>query len=484
MKWNRKSLRHTMWMYFILFSALILLLLWFLQIVFLQNFYEQMKVSGIDAVSDTIIETYGTDKFESTIDQMTFSNALLIFVTDKEGHMTYFSDEHGYGGRARGLRPDQQAKTTTELPSAVRPLPNEFESFMEKVNQSEHGVVNYTVKQHRFKGETLVYGRKFEGGYLYISTPLEPMDSTTAILKKQLMVVTVVSLFAGFVIAFFIAGKLSRPLSKITESAKQLAQGNYNVSFAKDGYTELDQLADTLNYTTEELSKVEGLRRELIANISHDLRTPLTMIKAYSEMIRDLSGDNKEKRDTHLGVIIDETDRLTTLVNDILDLSAIQSLHDEGGNLPICPVNFSQTVEMIIHRFDGFSRKDGYTIQTEIAPDLHIAANRARIEQVVYNLIGNALDYAGDNKKIEVRVGDKDGRVRFEVTDSGSGIQEEEIPYIWQRYYRAENHKRSVVGNGLGLSIVKNILEMHGAPFGVTSALGCGSTFWFEIQRA
>lgn len=146
-----------------------------------------------------------------------------------------------------------------------------------------------------------------------------------------------------------------------------MQSGNYDISFEDGYYAEIDELSQTLNYTAKELSKVENLRKELIANISHDLRTPLTMIKAYSEMVQDISGDNKEKREEHLKVIIAETDRLTNLINNILDLSMIQ---DGNESIKFDNVDLSKATRKILSRFKPLCEKEGYIVNVNIDDNL------------------------------------------------------------------------------------------------------------------
>ncbi|MDE6733045.1 MAG: HAMP domain-containing histidine kinase, partial [Oscillospiraceae bacterium] len=243
--------------------------------------------------------------------------------------------------------------------------------------------------------------------------------------------------------------------------------------------------ADTLNYASSEISKVDTLRRDLIANISHDLRTPLTMVKAYAEMIRDLSGDNPEKRERHLKIIIDETDRLSSLVTDILDLSKVQA---GVAEMNLETFDFSHRISKVISRFDILKESDGIVIDLQAEDGIVITADITRLEQVVYNLINNAVTYVGSDNTVIVRLFRKEnGLTRFEVEDHGEGISAENLPYIWDRYYKVSHgdstHKRAKMGSGIGLSIVKSVLEQHGFAYGAESEEGKGSTFWFEAPE-
>ena len=221
------------------------------------------------------------------------------------------------------------------------------------------------------------------------------------------------------------------------------------------------------------------MQRDLIANASHDLRTPLTMLKAYAEMIRDLSGDNPVKRNEHLQVIIEETDRLTALVNDILDLSKY-----ENGKMTLERSEFDmeERLNEIVDRYRGLSEVSGYTFTLETDGPAPVCCDAGKIEQVICNLMNNAMNYTGEDKQIFVRLSHEQDGIRIAVRDTGKGMDQETLSRIFDKYYRSENYKRAVRGTGLGLSIVKAILRMHDYAFGVDSTVGVGSTFWFLIH--
>lgn len=302
-----------------------------------------------------------------------------------------------------------------------------------------------------------------------------PVDSTIETLRLQLLVISVIFLLLSSVMALILSRRLSTPIVSISESAKQLATGDFDIRFEGKGYREVSELSDTLNYAARELSKVEGLRRELIANISHDLRTPLTMITGYAEVMRDLPGENSPE---NVQVIIEESKRLNTLVSDILDLSRLQSGVQE---VAIRPCSLTQVVRSIMQRCQKFMEQDGYVITFEADSEVCVDADETRLTQVVYNLVQNAMAYTGPDKTVRVIQRAENGRVRIIVQDSGPGIPADQLPYIWDRYYKGDKaHRRSTVGTGLGLSIVKAVLERHGAEYGVDSSPK-GSRFWFSL---
>ena len=260
-----------------------------------------------------------------------------------------------------------------------------------------------------------------------------------------------------------------------------LATGDYDVEFEHSGVKEIDELADSLNYTKTELGKIDTLQKELIANISHDLRTPLTLISGYAEVMRDIPG---EATDENLQVIIDESNRLTSLVSDVLDISklsaGVEQMRPETIDLKEC-------IEAIIPRYNKLVEKDDYKIvfscgSIESAP---IVADRTRLEQVIYNLVNNALSYTGEDKTVTIELLEKPESFAVHIIDSGEGIEADKLPYIWERYYKVDkNHRRARMGSGLGLSIVKQILDAHSAAYGVNSTPGKGSDFWFEMKKS
>lgn len=316
--------------------------------------------------------------------------------------------------------------------------------------------------------------------YLIVSSLITPVNTTITILRYTTYFVTILLVAFSIVLSLLMSKSIADPIQKITESADKLAKGEYKTEFDGGNFSETKQLAKTLNYASHEISKIDELQRDLIANVSHDLRTPLTMIKAYAEMIRDLSGERKEKREEHLGIIIKETDRLALLVNDMLDLSKL-----ENGSQPLNYTTFdiSSKLHDIMERYTEFSAVNGYTINYTDSPAVLVKCDMGKIEQVIYNLVNNAINYTGEDKQIYVSMETDDEYVKVIIKDTGKGISEENIHQIFDKYYRCEKTRREVVGTGLGLSIVRAVLKAHNFPFGVQSTVGEGTSFWFKIKR-
>jgi signal transduction histidine kinase len=295
-------------------------------------------------------------------------------------------------------------------------------------------------------------------------------------LRYQLYYISGIILFLSVTMAIIIAKRVSKPIEEISQSAMMLANGNYDTRFTGKGFHEIVALSDTLNTAAVELSRVESLRRELLANVSHDLRTPLALIYSYAEMMHDFPGEiTKEQTQT----IKDETQRLTTLVNDVLDIS---KLENEMEKLASSRFNLTQSILETAKITEKLLKKDKFVITFSHNGDVYVDADKAKIDRAFYNLLINAINYSGESRNILVAQTIANNRVRISVKDWGEGIAEADLPFIWDRYYKSgKAHKRAITGSGLGLSIVKKIIDIHDGKYGVTSETGKGSTFWFEI---
>ena len=466
-----------------MFAVIIFILLWLMQVILLQSSYSQMKKNEIIRIADSIEENFGNDSSDEYIDKMAYKNVSSIILYDLEGNVLY-STSTGVSEKSAGSSIFSTNEKKVLIDFGFSKMVNiDGKTIVAKTLEEQSGRINSTLKIDRFKSEIYIHSRILKGKdvCLVIITSIDPIDSTTSVLQSQLVYITIISLIFSAVLSMFLSSKLSKPIKEMTKSANQLAHGNYDVYFKESGYEELDNLANTLNYATDKLGKVDKIRKELIANVSHDLKTPLTMIKAYSEKIIDITGDNKEKRDKDLQIIISETDRLTRLVNDMMDLSKIES-----GEIKLEKEEFDivEVSKKILESFREVKMSDESVLKVNAPNSLKIFADKTKMEQVIYNFVNNAINHTPDVKKITINIKNLGKKFRLEVVDNGEGIKDSDKEVIWNRYYRASNtYSRNSKGSGLGLSIVKNILEKHGAVYGVNSKINEGSTFWFEMAK-
>ena len=460
---SNSTLRNKIWAYLIIFSITILSFLWFFQVIFLNKYYEIVKTAEINRIANKISNNYGKSDFEEILDNISFDSGVCIeIISDNINIYSTSSLERGCINNKLNINIDMVKR-----------------EFINSKKKSK----SYLVKNERFDNKTIIKAIKLdEDYYLFINASLAPLTSTTNILASQLIYVTLIVLFLSFLIAYFISKRISKPIIRINNTAKKMAKGDYNISFeTEETIKEIKELTDTLNNTKEELSKTDELRRELMANVSHDLKTPLTMIKAYAEMVRDLTYNNKEKRDNNLNTIIEETDRLNLLVNDILELSKMQT-----GIIDLKYEKFDLNAVIIdiLNKFKYLEETDNYKFIYKNKKALIVNCDKRKIEQVIYNLINNAVNYVGKDKKVIIDTIDNYDNIRVEISDHGKGIDNEEINLIWDKYYKVnKQYKRNTHGTGLGLSIVKNTLVSHGYNYGVNSIKDKGTTFYFEIKK-
>ena len=457
---KKSSLKHKVLFYLTIFTIVIIGGLWFLQILSLGAYYELIKTSDIEKIANEVYNSYDDENYKDILDNLAFEDDVCIEITNKQN--IYYSTD----SVSRGC------------------LINNSESINRfKLNfmKSDKFSSTYKIINPRFQNKTIIHGIKLdEDIFAFISASLEPIGSTVTVLKSQLIYITLVVLVIAVIIAFVISKKISDPIEKITNSSKIMSKGIYNIDF-KSGtdIKEIKELEETLNNAAIELSKTESLRRELLANVSHDLKTPLTLIKANAEMVKDLTYRSREKREKNLDTIINEVDRLNLLVEDILDLSKMQS---SETNLDVENFNLNDLTKNIVNKFDVLN-EDGYKIEYN-GFDVNINADKKKIEQVIYNLINNAINYTGEDKKVYVNLINEEGSVKLEVSDTGVGIDKDDINYIWDKYYKVDKkYKRASYGTGLGLSIVKNILNLHGFRYGVESKKNVGTKFYFVAKK-
>ncbi|MDR1264089.1 MAG: HAMP domain-containing histidine kinase [Propionibacteriaceae bacterium] len=315
--------------------------------------------------------------------------------------------------------------------------------------------------------------------YLYISSVILVTAPLQEILSRQFFVAALIALALAAVLAYLVTRLMTRPIVDLTRAAQRLAHGDFTTKFDGRGFTETEQLAKTLNYAAHELREVDTSRKELLANVSHDLKTPLTIIEIYAETIRDVSGDNPVKRQAHCETIIGEANRLTDMVNEIVELSRLES---GAESIVVNRVDLAQSLRETLASFAILAETRYYQFDVEAVDEAPIIGNEHYMRRALYNLIGNAINYTGPDRYVGVRLTTADGHVRFVVTDHGPGISTDKIATIWDRYHKSgSSHKRTIIGSGIGLSIVRRVLTLHQAKFGVISEPDQGSSFWFEM---
>ena len=473
---DKISIKWKLCLYFILFTSLMLAVLWLLQGMFFDRIYGAYSRYRLIKESAVIADNIDSPEINELITALSQENNFSVYIVSRDGTLRTVSE------RSTTVRFNRASSKMFEYWALAEEAEGVYVTKTEPgAIVSDSGAILQYNPSH-FTGNVpkselynnLVCARIAtsalgEESLIVLISRLEPISSLTGVINVILLAVTFSMLALSVLGAYFVSKGISKPILRLSASAEKLAKGDYGVVFEGGGCREITQLSDTLNSTARELSKLENLRREFIANISHDLRTPLTMIGGYGEMMRDIPGENNEE---NIQVIIDETKRLTKLVNDTLDLSKLQS-----GSYSLRPTVFCITEDVldIVSQFEKLSAGRA-SLRFEGSGDLLVEADESLVSEAVYNLVNNAVAHSGEGVSVLVRQTVSDGKVRISVIDNGPGIPPADLEGIWERY-----RKGSGSGTGLGLAIVRAAMTLNGGSCGVQSAVGKGSEFWIEL---
>ena len=318
-----------------------------------------------------------------------------------------------------------------------------------------------------------------DGQYgVIVSASLAQITTAAEVLRAILGPVALILLVLDLLLAILFSRWFTNPIRKLSNGAQEIASGNYDVQIKVERHDEIGRLAEDFNHMAAEVKRSAQLEKDILANVSHDLRTPLTLIKGYAETVRDLTGGDDAKRTEQCSIIVDETNRLSTLVNSVMELSKVQS----GAERPnLVDFDMSDLCFEVAGRYDALCDKNHWQLDLQANEPCPVSADPAMMERVMHNLLGNAFHHIGADGVVVLRAIPQEKGCRIEIEDHGPGIPPEDLPYIFDRYYRARQDSGRT-GTGLGLSITKAILQQHGFAFGVDSAVGRGSTFWFEMK--
>lgn len=458
------SIKWKLLIYLLIFIAAAVAALWIFETALLNGFYTLIKTGELDEAAQNIeksannIADGDTEEFERRLLSEARRLNAQIALTDDSGNLIYFA---GYGA------PDKR-------------------DFADFDGKSEGGQPLRRGGAQRKDSRSEVIARSAQiqiGGQPYtviIEAVIEPVSAAVTTLKVILVIITGMLIAAAFVLSRILYKKFATPIIETTRSALKLAEGNPDVDFNASGYSEINSLNDTLNYARREISKSEKLQREIIANFSHDLKTPLTLIGGYAEMLKDFPG---ERAAENAQVIIDEAARLNKLADDMLNLSKLNS----GAYLTdMREFSVTDLIKTIARRYAELSKKDGLKIIYEPEDNIICTADESAISQVIYNLIANADIHGGKDKVILIEQKLEKGNAVFSFADNGAGINEDEAEEIWKRYKTGSGEKGR--GSGLGLNIVSSILDLHGAEYGAYNRYGennaqpKGAVFWFKLS--
>lgn len=444
----------------VVFIGLMLALILFLQTTFLDGTYKNNKIAYLKETAAQIDEGIQNDDILSVLEDISFSNEVCVrVVTDAVGFTTYQEASSCALGKLSNKQLNKIATTTFD---------NGGEALFDSNSSNIKNAYIYS-KLSKVNDENVL---------IMLSTSIVPLQSTIDTMYDQFNIIIIVVVIATILLALCLSSLIVKPIKKIEMEATNLPSGKYDHKLIKTDAREIENLNNTLARANEEIIKADVARKELIGNVSHDLRTPLTMIVGYGEMIRDFPEENNAE---NINVIINEAKRLSTLVDDLLDLSKVESGKIEFHKKDI---KISDLLESVYNQFEPYCKANNIELVLNIEDsDVVVSVDENRLKQVLHNFMSNALNY-NDAKDTKIIIGEEkvDGAYRIYVYDNGSGVKEEDKDKIWNRYYKVDKeHKRSHIGSGIGLSLCKDILDKMGYKYGVDSVYKEYSKFYFDI---
>lgn len=319
-------------------------------------------------------------------------------------------------------------------------------------------------------------------GYVSIHISMSSLIAQRESILGPVYIIFVILLICSLLILALFTYSVYRPLKKITAGANEYAVGNLDYNIPVETNDEMGYLATTLNYMSHELAKSGEYQHKFVANVSHDFRSPLTSIKGYVEAILD-GTIPYEMQNRYLKIVIGETERLEKLTQSLLTLDKLDS---KGRPLHMKDFDINRTIKNTLATFEGTCRKKLITIELHLESDrLLVHADLEQIQQVLYNLIDNAIKFSPNNSIIKVETSERHGTVFVSVKDSGIGIPREKQNKIWERFYKIDSSRgKDRKGTGLGLSIVKEIITAHNQNINVISTEGVGTEFIFTLEKS
>ncbi len=319
-------------------------------------------------------------------------------------------------------------------------------------------------------------------GYVVIHYAMSNITNSTNSLLNIFYITWIILFLLSMIILIFFTEMVYIPLRKITEATEQYASGNMHYEFQVDSEDEMGYLAACLSYMAREIARSEDDQKKFVANVSHDFRSPLTSIKGYLEAMID-GTIPPELHEKYLTIVLNETDRLTKLTNSLLTLN---NLNTKGMLLDLTVFDIHQIIRNTAASFEGTCKKKSIAISLVLTgTEMHVKADMGKIQQVLYNLLDNAIKFSHNYSIIKIETTLKKNKLFVSVKDSGIGIPKDDLKFIFDRFYKSDlSRGKDKKGTGLGLSITKEIIQSHGENINVISTEGEGTEFIFSLPVA
>jgi signal transduction histidine kinase len=444
-----KGIRKKLFISYLSIGMVVLLLFWLTQVVFINRIYEYYKVNQLKSYSEQIVQAINNNNEMLISELIDKSNARVIAITEND--IVIAGNNRGHGMRGLGI-PEILLRPTNTT----------------RVVKYEHPFLHIEylsiVRPFLYNGKPAI---------LIMSLPEASISDSVNLFKEVFWWIFALTIVSTLVVSNYMSKKFTRPIQILKNAAHEIASGNLNVKINYKEEDELGELAKSMNTMVKQLSITDKFRKDLIANISHDLKTPLGLIRGYSEMLLDYYGEDKEKREKYLNTVIKETERMSKLVDDVLQLSKLQSGMVEVKEETI---DLEKLIFEILDIFEIQILEKNIEVRLENLK-VKVVADREMIKRAIINIISNAIASMENGGTLSITAELQDKDVLIKISDTGCGIPEKDLEHIFDRFYKGNKS-----GTGLGLAIVKEILTLHQSDFGIRSKEGEGTTFYFTLK--
>jgi len=488
----KKSIGVKLFLATTLFAVIIIGVLWVLNTKFLGGYYLERKKENFTKQSEYIKEIYEGDPqdIDGELEKIENNIGGYIIIITREGALVYSSS---YREQNLAMGKGMMRGNNSNFPV----IPGE------DIRKILDGQTILNIYEHqRLNTNALVLGTSLKNGdILLLQSSVQAIEEGVEITKDFYLYIGIISLIIGAIIALVFSKIITRPIIKLNDVAYKMAALDFSHKYEVSSNDEIGELGKTINYLSDKLDttitelntvneklkkdiekerSLEKMRKEFVSNVSHELKTPISLVYGYAEGLKDNVVKDEETKKFYCDVIIDEADKMGKLVKDLLDLSQLES---GQFSLDSGRVDINGLVKKAIEKYSPILKGKNINIIVETMEEgLNIEGDMARIEQVIVNFINNGINHIDESRILKVSVREIEGKARVSVFNSGNAIPEEEMDKIWESFYKVDKARtRKYGGTGLGLSIVKRILELHKGSFGVSN-LDKGVEFWFELE--
>ncbi len=440
--------------------------------------YGERIVTALEVLLDNRFDPTSSVIFQSLLEAVANNTSSLIWIADDSGNLLIYSSiPRQFAGKL------QVNKDLYQLTDPKQYITNETPGPKHEVGTfcglfDETGMQWLTVKIPFSFQDIIINNRIFKGNVI-MHTPIPEIQKTGTTIINLFLPAIFLALLISFVLVYILSKRITNPLKQMTLAARKISSGDWQNKLAFSGNDEVAVLAESFNHMIETLENLEKMRRDFVANISHELRTPMTSINGFIEGILD-GTIPEEKQQEYLNIVKEEVKRLQRLVTDMLDIARMEA--GESG-MSISAFDICELVRISVIQLQQPLEEKNINFRANFDKEsIYIKADRDAIHRVVINLLHNAVKFTPKEGNISVTVHTVKGKAEITISDSGEGIPEEDLPYVFDRFHKADKSRsKDKAGVGLGLYIVKNIINSHNEEIFVQSGRGKGTIFTFQM---